>query len=93
MNYDCVDANGGQASSFGQSAVRMFGMPRGFDPNKKELLHPASHDEASANPHANKHTRKDLISVRDECSLTACLLFFPWQGGDLFEAESGECPE
>lgn len=70
-----------------------LGMPRGFYPNKKELLHPASHDEASANPHANKHTRKDLISVRDECSLTACLLFFPWQGGDLFEAESGEYPE
>ena len=70
MNYDCVDVNGGQASSFGQSAGRMFGMPRGFDPNKKEVHHPASHDEASANPHANKHTRKDLISVSDECSLT-----------------------
>lgn len=63
-------------------------MPRGLDPNKKEVHHPASHDEASANPHANKHTRKDLISVRDEYSLMACLLFFACKV-EIFEAESG----
>lgn len=74
MTYDRVDENGGQASSFVQSAGRMYGMPRGFDPNKKEVHHPASHDEVSANPHAKKPTRKDLISVHDECSLVLIIL-------------------